>query len=431
LLDSLLPSDFSRRLTKGAFMQRLAYAIAALVLAVGIGSARAADEVVIGALYPMTGPNAQVGADAKAAMETAAEIINGRHDIPMLLGRGGGLDKLGGAKLRLIFADHQGDPQKARAEAERLITQEHVAALIGSYQSATAATISQVADRYEIPYLSADNSSPSLNQRGLKWFFRTSPHDIMFTQAMFDFFRDIGAKTGRKVQSVVLFHEDTIFGTDSSNAQKQMAEAAGIKVVADIRYRGNSPSLSAEVQQIKAADGDVIMPSSYTSDAILLMRGLHDVGYVPKAIMAQSAGFAEQAFIEAVGPLSEGVMSRSAFALDAAKTRPAIPAVNALYRARNNKDLNDNTGREITAVIVLADAINRAGSTDPERLRQALVATDIPGDQTIMPWKGVKFDATGQNIAATPVIQQVREGKYHTIYPFDVAAEEAVWNVGK
>src|ERR1700722_13976426 len=174
-------------------MQRLAYAIAALVLAVGIGSARAADEAAIGALYPMTGPNAPVGADAKAAMETDAEIITGKPDIPMLLGRGGGLDRLGGAKLRLIFADHQGDPQKARAEAERLITQEHVVALIGSYQSATAATGSQVADRYEVPFMVAESSSPSLNQRGLKWFFRTSPHDLMFTQAMFDFFHDIGA----------------------------------------------------------------------------------------------------------------------------------------------------------------------------------------------------------------------------------------------
>jgi len=412
-------------------MQRVIIAIAAFVLAIGGGAARAADDVVIGALYPMTGPNAQVGNDAKAAMETAAEIINGNHDIPMLLGKGGGLDRLGGAKLRLIFADHQGDPQKARAEAERLITQEHVVALIGSYQSATAATISQVADRYELPYMSADNSSPSLNQRGLKWFFRTSPHDVMFTQAMFDFFRDIGAKTGHKVQSVVLFHEDTIFGTDSSNAQRQMAEAAGIKVAADIRYRGNSPSLSAEVQQIKAADADVVMPSSYTSDAILLVRGMHDVGYTPKAIMAQSAGFVEQAFIDAVGPLAEGVMSRSAFALDAAKARPAIPAVNALYRARNNKDLNDNTGREITALVVLVDAINRAGSTDPDKLHAALQATDIPGNQTIMPWKGVKFDATGQNIAASPVIQQIKDGKFHTVYPFDVAVQEPAWNVGR
>ena len=412
-------------------MQGVILAIAAFVLAVGAGPALAADDVVIGALYPMTGPNGQVGNDAKAAMETAAEIINGSHNVPMLLGKGGGLSNLGGAKVRLIFADHQGDPQKARAEAERLITQEHVVALIGSYQSATAATISQVADRYEVPYMAADNSSPSLSQRGLKWFFRTSPHDIMFTQAMFDFFRDIGEKTGRKVKSVALFHEDTIFGTDSSNAQKQMAEAAGIKVAADIRYRGNSPSLSAEVQELKAANADVVMPSSYTSDAILLVRGMHDVGYTPKAIMAQSAGFVEQAFLDAAGPLAEGVMSCSAFALDAAKARPAIPVVNALYKARNNKDLNDNTGREITALMVLADAINRAGSTDEEKIRAALVATDIPGDQTIMPWKGIKFDSTGQNIAATPVIQQIKDGKYHTIYPFDVAAEEAVWNVGK
>jgi branched-chain amino acid transport system substrate-binding protein len=412
-------------------MQRLMLAIAAFVLAIGGGFARAADDVVIGALYPMTGPNAQVGSDAKAAMETAAEIINGSHNVPMLLGKGGGLDKLGGAKVRVIFADHQGDPQKARAEAERLITQEHVVALIGSYQSATAATVSQVADRYEVPFMAAESSSPSLNQHGLKWFFRTSPHDLMFTQAMFDFFRDIGAKSGRKVRSVALFHEDTLFGTDSANAQKQMAEAAGIKVAADIRYRASSPSLSAEVQQIKAADADVVMPTSYTSDAILLMRGMHDLGYAPKAIMAQSAGFAEQALVDAVGPLMEGVMSRSAFALDVAKARPAIPAVNALFRARSNKDLNDNTGREITALIVLADAINRAGSTDPDKLRSALMATDVPGDQTIMPWHGIKFDSTGQNTEASPVIQQMRDGKYHTIYPFDVAAEDAVWNVGR
>jgi branched-chain amino acid transport system substrate-binding protein len=408
------------------------WAIAAFVLAIGGGPVCAADDVVIGAVYQMTGANAQVGADAKAAMETAIDIIDGNHNVPnLLLGKGGGLANLGGAHIKLIFADHQGDPQKARAEAERLITQEHVVALIGSYQSATAATISQVADRYQIPFLVAESSSPTLTARGLKWIFRTSPHDIMFTKAMFDYYRDIGEKTGRKVKSVVLFHEDTLFGTDSSNAQKQMAEAAGIKVAADIRYRASSASLSAEVQQIKAADADVVMPTSYTSDAILLMKGMHDVGYTPKAIMAQSAGFAEQAFLDAVGPLAEGAMSRSAFALDVAKARPAIPVVDAMYKARSGKDLNDNTGREVTGLLVLADAINRAGSTDPEKIRAALIATDVPGDQTIMPWKGIKFDETGQNVEASPVIQQLKDGKYHTIYPFDVASEPAVWNVGK
>jgi branched-chain amino acid transport system substrate-binding protein len=124
-------------------------------------------------------------------------------------------------------------------------------------------------------------------------------------------------------------------------------------------------------------------------------------------------------------------MSRSSFALDAAKSRPAIPTVNALYKAHNNKDMNDNTSRDITALLVLADAINRAGSTKAEDIRVALTQTDIPGSQTIMPWEGVKFDATGQNVKGTPVIQQLVGGAYRTIWPFDVAVADPIWNVGQ
>jgi branched-chain amino acid transport system substrate-binding protein len=406
--------------------------LGALIVAGLSGPVRAADDVVIGAVYPLTGNGAQVGLDAEAAYETEAGIINDSHDrIPIRLGEGGGLPKLGGAHIRLVFADSQGDPQKARAEAERLITQEHVVAIVGSYTSATAATISQVTERYQIPYISADNSSPTLSRRGLKWFFRTSPHDEMFSQAMFSFYRDIGQKTGHPVKSISLFYEDSIFGTDSSTIQRKLAEAAGISVAVDIRYRANSPSLSSEAQRLKAADADVLMPSSYTSDALLIMRAMNEIGYHPKAVMAQAAGFQEQDFLTGAGPLAEGVLSRSSFAGDAIKARPAIPAVTALFRARKNKDLNDNTSREITALQVLADAINRAGSTAPTEIRAALVATDIPGVETIMPWRGVKFDETGQNTECTPVIQQVKDGKYHTVWPFDVAAMDVQWGVGQ
>lgn len=410
-----------------------ALVLSGFLLAQGM-AARAADapDIPIGAVFPLTGNGSEVGLDAKAALETEAEIINTTHPpIPMLLGAGGGLPHLGGAKVRLIFADSQNDPQKARAEAERLITQEHVVAIIGSYTSATAATISQVADRYEIPYISSDNSSPSLSARGLKWFFRTSPHDVMFTQAMFDFFDWIGKKTGRPPKSLALIYEDSIFGADSSRVQKEMAAAAHLPIVADIRYRANSPSLSTEAERLRAAHADVLMPSSYTNDAILLMRAMHELGYQPPAIMAQDAGFVQKAFLDAVGPLAEGVMSRSAFALDAVAARPAIPAVNQRYRARSGKDLNDLTGRELTALQVLADAIDRAGSTDHEKLRAALRATDIDGKQTIMPWKGVRFDETGQNVEATPVIQQVIGGAYVTVFPPEVATHAPLWHVGE
>src|SRR6516225_4546237 len=107
------------------------------------------------------------------------------------MARGAGLPGLGGAKVRLVVADHQSDPQKGRAEAERLITQEKVSALIGTYQSAVAVTVSQTAERYQIPFISADNSSPSLHRQGLKFYFRASAHDEMFSKAMFDFFDDL------------------------------------------------------------------------------------------------------------------------------------------------------------------------------------------------------------------------------------------------
>jgi branched-chain amino acid transport system substrate-binding protein len=411
-------------------MKRILLLGTAALLALAARPAWAVDDIVIGAVYPLTGNAAQVGLDAKAAYETAVDIINGTHaPIPMLMGKGGGLPNLGGAKIRLVFADSQADPQKARAETERLITQDRAIAIIGSYTSATAATISQVTERYELPYMSADNSSPSLNQRGLKWFFRTSPHDEMFTAAMFQFFKEEGEKSGHKVGSVALFYEDSIFGTDSSTVQRKLAGEAKVSVVADIKYRANSPSLSAEAQKLKSANADVLMPSSYTSDSILILKAMNEIGYKPKAIMAQAAGFQEQGFLTGAGALAEGAMSRSSFALDAVKTRPAIEPVNALYRARNNKDLNDNTSRDITALMVLVDAINRAGSAKPEDIRKALITTDVKGSDTIMPWAGVKFDETGQNTLGTPVIQQITGGAYHTVWPFDVAVQPVIWGV--
>ena len=396
------------------------------------GSAHAADDVLIGVVYPLTGNAAPIGHDAQAALETAADIINGKQDVPsFLLGAGGGLPGLGGAHIKLVYADSQNNPQIARSEAERLITQGHVVAIVGSYTSATAVTISQICDRYQIPYISADNSSPSLNEQGLSWFFRPSPTDVDFTRSMFDFYAWT-AKNGHPVKSVAIIHENSVFGTDSGKLQASMAAEAGIKVAADIAYQASTPSLSVEAQRLKAADADVVMPSSYTSDAILLMRAMHDAGYAPKALLAQDAGFIDPALPKAVGSLAEGVMSRSSFALDSVASRPAIAKVNALYAARNDgKNLNDLTAREITALQVIADAINRAKSTTNTDLQAALKATDIKGDQTVMPWRGIKFDETGQNTAGNPVIQQWAAGAWHTVFPEDVATAKPIWSVGQ
>jgi branched-chain amino acid transport system substrate-binding protein len=384
------------------------------------------SEVAIGIVYPFSGANAQIGVDAQKAYETALEIINKDYDFDLPLAKGEGLPGFGGGKVRLIFADHQSDPQKGRAETERLITQEKVCAMIGTYQSAVAVTVSQVCERYQIPFISADNSSPSLHRRGLKFYFRAAPHDEMYSAAMFDFF-DALKKKGTKIETLSLFHEDTIFGTDSGNAQLKLAGDRGYKVLADIKYRSNSPSLSAEVQQLKAANADVLMPSSYTTDGILLVKTMGELGYKPNAIVAQDAGFSEKALYDAVGDKLEGVISRGTFSLDLATKRPMVGKINAMFKEKSGKDFNDLTSRQFMGLIVMADAISRAKSTDGDKIREALVATDIAGEQTIMPWKRIKFDDLGQNNDADPVLLQYIGGKFVTIYPPQAAVAEAVW----
>jgi len=384
------------------------------------------SEVVIGATYPLSGAGAQVGVDAQRAFETAVDIINNDQDFDLPLAKGLGLPGLGGAKIRLVYADTQGDPQKGRAEAERLITQEKVCAILGSYQSAVAVTISQICERYQTPFLSADNSSPSLHRRGLKYYFRASPHDEMFSAGMFDFL-DAMKKKGAKAETLALFHEDTIFGTDSANAQTKLATERGYKIVADIKYRANSPSLSAEVQQLKAANADVLLPSSYTTDGILLVKTMAELGYKPNAIVAQAAGFSEKALYDAVGDKLEGAITRGSFSLDLAAKRPMVGKINDLFKAKSGKDLNDNTSRQFMAMIIMADAINRAKSTDGEKIRDALAATEMSGEQTIMPWKRVKFDEMGQNNDADPVLLQYVGGKFVTIFPPQAAIAEAIW----
>ena len=160
--------------------------------------ARAAEDILIGAVYPLTGAMGQSGLDSVNAIRTAYDIINDGLNYGLNLGATPGLPKLGGAKLKLVVGDSQGDPQKGRAETERLITQEKVVGMLGASYSSVAAVMSQVCERYGVPFSNGDSSSPSLVRHGYKTYFRAAAHDEMFSIAMFDFMKDLKAKKNVK-----------------------------------------------------------------------------------------------------------------------------------------------------------------------------------------------------------------------------------------
>jgi branched-chain amino acid transport system substrate-binding protein len=393
----------------------------------------AQQNVKIGVIYPMSGPIAQAGLDNRHAIELALEIINTtKHkDLNLPLAKTAGLPNLGGAKLSVVFADHQGKPDLGLSEAERLLTQEKVVALCGCYNSNVTETASMVAERLKMPFFNPESSSPRLTRRGFKWFFRSTPHDETFSQAMFQCLVDLEKKRGTKFKTIAVAYEDSLYGKDSSRIEKDLAQKAGYTVVADIPYRRSATSLTSEVQKLKAANPDVLFPTSYASDAILLLKTSKDLDYNPAAIMAQNSGHTDPSFIEAVGKDADGIASRSEFSLDLAAKRPLVKEVNDLFKQRSGRDFSGTCARAFVGFMVLADAINRAGSTQPEAIREALIKTNIPADQLITPWRGVKFDETGQNILGDAIVIQWQGGKSYTVWPFNLATKDLIYPIPK
>jgi branched-chain amino acid transport system substrate-binding protein len=414
-------------------LRKLAGAGTVLCLVALSSNAMAQQEVRIGVIYPLSGAAASTGAELKNALELAVDIINnGAKDVPGLpFSAGGGLPGLKGAKIKLVFADHQGNPQVGASEAERLIADEHVVALIGCYNSNVTLTASQVAERNHIPFLNPESSSASLTERSFKWFFRTTPHDDLFVRNFFEFLKELKEKKNIDVKRVALFNENTQWGTETDKLEKELSSERGIAVGASVIYPAKSTQLTSEVQTLKAGNPQVVMQSSYLGDALLSMKTYRELGFSPDMILANDAGFADTEFVKTLGSDADFIISREVWSLDLADHNPLIKQVNDLYFSRYKINFTGNSSRTFTGLMVMADAINRAGSTEPEAIRKALSETNIAGSKLIMPWKGVKFDAKGQNTLGQGILVQIIGGKYVTVWPFDLAAHDIIWPMPK
>ncbi|MDP9471559.1 MAG: ABC transporter substrate-binding protein [Chloroflexota bacterium] len=384
--------------------------------------------VQVGVILPLSGTAATVGNDERAALQLAVDLVNqDRGEVPLPLAAGTGLTGLGGAQVELVFADSQGQAEVGQSEATRLIEDQQVAALFGAYNSAVTRTASAAAERAGIPFLNAESSSPDLTEQGYYWFFRTSPHDGTFSEGIYDYIESLNANQNAGIKTVSLLYEDTDFGVNSAEALTAQAQERGLTIAGEVRHATGASSLTAEVQALQQQGADVMIPSSYTTDAILTIQTARQLGYLPKTIVAQDAGYADPAFIQAVGGGAEGIATRSAFSPDIFEVKPVAGQVNELYRAVAGKDLYDVPARGFTGMLTLLDAINRACSTDPEAIHQALVDTNLGEADTIMPWTGVTFDENQQNELGRGIIVQVQGGQYRTVFPQEFAVAEPIF----
>ncbi|MGT2435960.1 ABC transporter substrate-binding protein [Bradyrhizobium betae] len=390
---------------------------AAMSFASGSG-AQAQDKVVkIGVILPMSGGTASIGAHAKAAIEVATDIINNAH--PELgnfpLAKNPGLAGLGGAKVEVVIADNQGNPATGQNQALRLITEDKVAALFGSYQSGVTLTTSAIAEKYGVPFLNSESVAANLTERGFKWFFRTTPIATDFARIYVDFLADIKAQ-GAKTDSVALVHDNTEYGSSVANTIAGAFKEKGQPIALDVAYPVNATDVQGQVLQLKDKKPDVVIMISYTSDAILFAKTMQSLDYKPSVLLADDAGYSDPSFTKAVGKISQGVFNRSSWVVGPPGSASAVIA--DMYKKKSGEEMDDTVARQMQGFFVLADAIERAGSTEPAKIQAALKATDLKPDQLMIGYKGVKFDDKGQNVLASGAIIQLQDGEnYVSVWP--------------
>ena len=387
------------------------------VLLLASTSAIAAPDVKIGVVY------GHDSAAARAAVATALSVVNETHaPIPVLMGTGGGLDRLGGAMLRPVEGEAD-DPARAEAEAERLITDEHVVALLAVAARDQDAAIRRVATRHTIPYLSlTSDPAPTLAPDSeLAWDFTLGPTGAMTSAALFRFLPDQAVS----IQTIGLVYEDEPRITALADVQRKRADDAGLKRVVQLNLLPNAPGLATEVETIVENKPDAIVATLGAGNATLLVRSLAERHALP-LLLGQGGFCTDPAFANGLGTVADGVVCAASFAPDATSARPSLPALDAAFQARAGSPLDTQAAETITAVLLLADVIDRAGSTKPLDLRTALMATDAAGDKLPVAWSGVRFDGSGQNVLAAPALRQMQGGAYRTVAPDELAVAKPV-----
>jgi len=384
-------------------------------------------EVTVGVVIPLSGNLATTGNLLKQSMELAVEVVNNKYEnLSVPMAETEGFPNFGGAKLKMIFLDDQSNPEKSMGSVDQLISQEKVCAIMGSISSTVTATASQAAERLGVPFLSHTSSSPGLTERGFKWFFRCCPDDDLFTKNFFQFMED--AKKEKSIElgkTIAMLYENTLWGSDVAKAIRKYAPQFGYEIIADLPYTSRSASLTSEIQRLKAANADIAMLASYVSDAILIQTTMKDMNYIPPIMLAMDSGHNDPNFIKTVGDLANYIVSREVFT-STLLGDPTVAKINEMVIEKTGFPLVQVTAQGFMGVLVLADALSRAESLEPEAIRVALVETDIPKEKVIFPWPGIKFNEKGQVSTGRGIMVQIQEQKYKPIWPFEIANVEPI-----
>ncbi len=387
-------------------------AAGALVLsAPGLVRAQAAP-VKLGILQPVTGALAQDGEYGRIGAQLAIDDINAA----------GGIKSLGGAKIEMVFGDARSNPEAGTQEVEKMHA-EGVSAIVGGFASPICLAASQAASRYDIPYAVDVGVSDQIVSRGLKNTFRFGPGFGAVTRAAIENLVKLNDAAGKPAKTVVLVHEDGLFGSGLAKLMNERLSALGFQILETIPHPTPARDMSNVALRIRALNPDLVIPSSYYGEFVLLARTMQQQRIRPKGIYAVLNGAASNfRFVKEFPEAANNVMDCNHWA------DPRKPKTAELRRKVEGmgRFWLYNVPLNYSSVRLVADAIERAGSRDRIKIIEAM-ATSTFADH-IMPYGPTKFE-NGQNTGAAPVNTQVQNGDIKVIFPDAFADAKPVFPV--
>jgi branched-chain amino acid transport system substrate-binding protein len=393
--------------------------LALLVALAAAPVARAQDQVVIGAVLPVTGKESKIGGAYKQATEFAVKEANDA----------GGLN-VGGKKLKvdLRLLDDTSDAGKSAQLVEQLIAQQKVSAVIGGYGSQLVQAQSVVPERYGVPYVSGGAGATSIYGRS-KWVFGVlSPVELLATTQM-DFLEDL-VKQGKlkKPLKIALVAENTEHGKDFAKGVHAYsnAHAADFAVVLDESFELYAPDFKPLLTRVEAAKADLFMADAHLEDFIAMHRTYTQMGLYHQMVTYGARG-ADEAGRKGLGAATDYIFA-SGWWSDLLPY-PQVKTWTPKYKAATGTAPQWYHACAYEAVHALFAAIEKAGSTKPDAIRAALAGIEIK--DSILPGGVLRFSSTGQAILPFVVTENKPNGKIDIVWPKDAKTGEAVAPIPK
>jgi len=365
--------------------------------------------IKIGVLHPVTGAIAFSGQQCREGALLAIEDINRT-----------GIKSLGGAKIEALLGDAQSQPQAGAAEIEKM-NEAGCSAVVGAFASAICLATTQAAAKYNLPHVVDVGVADQIVQRGLKNTFRFGPGYATCANIAVNNLHVLNTVAGKPAKTVMIIHEESLFGTGTANLLARELPGYGFEVKEVVKHANPTRDFNNIVLRMKSVNPDIVIPANYYNEYALLVRTMQQQRVVPKAIYSVLGGAASSfKFVKEFPDAANGIIDCNHW------FNPKDPRSAALRRRVEAKGLffTYEVFMTYTATMLLADAIERAKSTDRAAIIDALSKSTFADH--IMPYGPTKF-VNGQNQGAQPLMTQVVKGDIKVIVPRDYREVEPVF----